>query len=431
MAERRLRVGVVGIGFVGAAHIDAIRRIPHAEVVAVASSSRERAQRHAADLDIPRAYGDYRELVADPDVDVVHNCTPNVWHFPIDRAILEAGKACYAEKPLAMNAAEAEELARIARATGSPAAVTFNHRGFPQVQEARSLVAEGALGRVHAVHGAYLQDWLLRRTDWSWRLDPAIGGPTRAVADIGSHWMDLVQHVTGRRIVAVMADLTTVVPMRSRPASEPETFRASTGEVIHAASADASAGGAAAGGAAAGGVAAGGVAATGGGDASIGDSTASAAPAREVRIDTEDFASVLVRLEDGARGSFTVSQMSAGRKNRLTFEVDGLEGALSWCSEESEWLWRGSRGAANAVVQRSPAGAHVPGLSRLPAGHAEGWADAMLNVIRGFYDQVRIGQRQPWVATFEDGLYAARLVDAILESSRSERWVTVGQPPCE
>jgi predicted dehydrogenase len=376
----RLRVGVVGIGFVGAAHVDAIRRIPNVEVVAVASASSERAARHADELGIPRAYGDYRELIADPEIDVVHNCTPNVLHLPVNRAVLEAGRACFAEKPLATDAAEAQALLEIARTTGSPAAVNFNHRGFPQVQEARALVEAGRLGEVHAVHGSYLQDWALFDTDWSWRVDPALGGASRVVADIGSHWMDLTQHVTGLRIVAVMADLGRIFQTRQRPEGDAMTFRRSNPE---------------------------------------------GRPTTPVTVETEDFASVLIRFENGARGSFTVSQVSPGRKNRLSFEVDGGQGSVGWCSEEGEMLWLGSRTESSRIMQRSPALAQVPGLSRLPAGHAEGWSDALTTVIRGFYEQVQTGERRPWVATFEDGVRANRLVDAILESDRAEHWVTV------
>jgi predicted dehydrogenase len=381
MPRKHLKVGVVGIGFIGAAHIDAIRRLPYAEVVAVASSTAERARRHADDLGIARAYGDYRQLLADPDVDVVHNCTPNNWHLPINKATLEAGKACFAEKPLSLTAAEADELVRIARETGTPIAVNFNHRGFPQVQEARTLIESGELGAVHAVHGSYLQDWALLATDYGWRMDSSLGGATRVVADIGSHWMDLAQHVTGSRIVAVMADLQKIHPSRMRPQRDAVTFARGAGPV---------------------------------------------GPAAEVSIDTEDFASVLVRFENGARGSFTVSQISGGRKNRLSLEVDGGEGAVAWCSEESEFLWRGSRTEPARIVQRNPRLALRPELSRLPAGHAEGWADALANVIRGFYDEVRNpSEHRPWVATLADGAYGMRLIEAVLASHRSERWVTV------
>ena len=375
---KRLRVGVVGIGFVGAAHVDAIRRVPFAEVVAIASSTAERARRHADELGIDRAYGDYRALLADPDVDVVHNCTPNRWHFPINLATIQAGKACFSEKPLTLDAEEAAELVRVARETGVPTAVNFNHRGFPQVQEARTLIEEGQIGPIHAVHGSYLQDWALLETDWGWRMDSALGGSTRVVADIGSHWMDLVQHVSGSRIVGVMADLGTLFATRMRPERAAVTFERGAGP---------------------------------------------GGPATRVEIDTEDFASVLVRFENGARGSFTVSQVSAGRKNRLAFEVDGGQGSLAWCSEEGELLWRGSRAEPVQAIQRNPRLGLLPELSRLPAGHAEGWSDALVNVVRGFYDEVRGEGHRPWVATLEQGAYGMRLIEAILASSRSERWV--------
>jgi predicted dehydrogenase len=378
---RSLKVGVVGVGFVGAAHVDAIRRIPYVELVAVASSTPERARRHADELGIARAYGDYRELLADADVDVVHNCTPNRWHFPVNIATLAAGKACFAEKPLTLTAAEAEELVRVARATGTPSAVNYNHRGFPQVQEARALIAAGELGQLHAIHGSYLQDWALLETDYGWRMDAALGGATRVVADIGSHWMDLAQHVSGSRIVSVMADLQLIHQTRLRPERAATTFERGAGP---------------------------------------------AGPAARVGIENEDFASVLVRFENGARGSFTVSQISGGRKNRLSLELDGGQGAVAWCSEEGEMLWRGSRVEPARVGQRNPRMALRPDLSRLPAGHAEGWSDALTNVIRGFYDQVRDGaERRPWVASLEDGAYSMRLIEAVLASSRSERWVSV------
>jgi predicted dehydrogenase len=280
-----------------------------------------------------------------------------------------------------VTAAEAAELVRVARETGVPTAVNFNHRGFPQVQEARALIADRQIGPIHAVHGSYLQDWALLETDWGWRMDSSIGGATRVVADIGSHWMDLTQHVTGSRIVAVMADFGTLHQTRMRPERAAVTFERGAGP---------------------------------------------AGPAAPVEIDTEDFASVLIRFENGARGSFSVSQISAGRKNRLSFEVDGGQGALAWCSEESEFLWRGARTEPGRAIQRNPRLALMPGLSRLPAGHAEGWADALVNVVRGFYEQVRGEESRPWVASLDEGTYGMRLVEAILASSRSESWVRVG-----
>lgn len=373
---RKLRVGVVGVGFIGRAHLDAIRRIPDAEVVALAHSNLDVARREADALGVPAAYADYHDLVSDPNVEVVHNCTPNHLHFEVNAATLEAGKACFSEKPLTTTTAEAQTLVDLVTKTGAPAGVNFNHRAFPQVQEARAMLAGGDLGAVFAVHGSYLQDWLLFDHDWNWRLDPGVGGASRAVADIGSHWMDLAQHVIGSPIVEVLGDLATVVPVRYAPEASVGTFQ-------------------------------------------TGDSDGRRTP---VNIQTEDFASVLLRLANGAHGAFSVSQVSAGRKNQLTIEVDAAREAIAWNSEDAEHLWIGSRTHANSVWQRDPAVSRVPGVSRLPAGHAEGWFDALYNAVRGFYAAVR-GEQVPWVGTFEDGLRSVQLTEAILRSSQSRRWV--------
>jgi predicted dehydrogenase len=375
-----LRAGVIGLGFVGRAQVDALRRIAGVTVLAAAGSDHEKTERTASELDIPRAYGDYRQLLADPDVDVVHNCTPNVLHFDINRGALEAGKACFAEKPLTVTSAEARALVDLARTTNVAVAVNFNHRGFPQVQRARVLVAEGHIGRVYAVHGSYLQDWLLFDTDWNWRLDPARGGPSRAMADIGSHWMDLVQHVTGARIVEVIADLSTAIPIRYQPSDNPTTFSSTAS----------------------------------------GDGTA-------VDMHSEDFASVLVRFDSGVHGAFNVSQISAGRRNRLTFEVDAAQAAVAWDSEDGERLWIGARGEPARVALRQP-GAAVGGVLPLPAGHAEGWNDALRTTIAGFYDYVRGAQRPVWMADWQAGLHQMLLVEAILTSSSERRWVSVDLP---
>lgn len=378
----RLRVGIVGVGFIGRAHVDAARRIPGVDVVAIAGSSLKRARQQADVLDVPMAYGEYRDLLADPGIDVVHNCTPNALHFDVNRATLEAGKACFSEKPLTVTRAEAMALAELRRKSGLAAAVNFHHRAFPQVQQARALVANGRLGSVHAVHGSYLQDWLLLESDWNWRLDPVCGGPSRAIADIGSHWMDLAQHVAAARIIEVMADLATVVPVHYRPAGPVETFQR----------------------------------------------TAGAAERRvATSVDTEDFGSVLLRFESGARGVFTVSQVSAGRKNRLLVEVDGTCAAIAWSSEQSEYLWLGTRTEPSQVGQRDPSQSLVPGTQILPTGHAEGWNDAIRTAIAGFYEVVRGGSPPPWLATFEDGLRAVALTEAILQSSRERRWVPLGK----
>ena len=211
---KRLGMGLVGPGFVGAHHIDAVRRLGFVDVVALAASSDASARRKADALGVPRAYGGYEELVADPDVHVVHVATPNALHAPIIRAAVARRKHVVSDKPLAMGAAEALDLWQAAESAGIVHAVTFNYRGNPLVQQAREMIAGGEIGPVHFVHGAYLQDWLLFPSDSTWRLDPAQGGESSAFADIGSHWCDLVQHVTGQRIVSVLADLTSAIGSR-------------------------------------------------------------------------------------------------------------------------------------------------------------------------------------------------------------------------
>jgi predicted dehydrogenase len=371
-------MGLVGPGFVGAHHIDAVRRLGYVDVVAISASSDASARRKADALGVAKAYGSFEALVADPDVDVVHNTTPNYLHVPVILAALARGKHVISDKPLAMTAADARLLLDAANKAGVVHAVTFNYRGNPLVQQAREMIAGGELGPVHFVHGAYLQDWLLESTDFSWRLEPEKGGESSAVGDIGSHWCDLVQHVTGRRIVEVLADLTTVVDTRLKPSASPEAF------------------------------------------------ARSGAGAREaVRVRSEDLATILLRFDDGSKGSVSVGQVCAGHKNGLWFEVNGRQASLRWEQERQNELWIGRRDAANAVLAKDPS-LLAPGArayAHLPGGHQEGWADAFCNVMRDIYGFIAAGKapgepRPPAFATFEDGYHSACLVHAVLESYR-------------
>ena len=279
----RIGMGLVGPGFVGAHHIDAVRRLGFVEVVAIAASSEASARKKADALGVAKAYGSYDALVADPDVHVVHNTTPNYLHVPVILAALARRKHVVSDKPLAMTAGDARRLLDAASDAGVVHAVTFNYRGNPLVQQAREMIAGGELGDVHFIHGAYLQDWLLEETDFSWRLEPDKGGESSAVGDIGSHWCDLVQHVTGRRIVEVLSDLTTVIGTRLKPAESIEAF------------------------------------ARGGRDRR-----------QAVSIHSEDLASILLRFEGGAKGSVSVGQVCAGHKNGLWFEVNGRQASVRW-----------------------------------------------------------------------------------------------------
>jgi predicted dehydrogenase len=372
-------MGLVGPGFVGAHHVDAVRRVGFVDVIGVAASSLESARRKADALGIPKAYGSYDELIADPAIHVIHNTTPNYLHGPVIKAALAAGKHVISEKPLATSADEARTLWHAARDAGVVHAVTFNYRGNPMVQQAREMIAAGEIGGVHFIHGSYLQDWLLEPTDFSWRLEPDKGGPSSAVGDIGSHWCDLAMHVAGQRIEAVLADLTTVVATRVRPPAAREAFAAA--------------------------------------NATAGTSFA---------VQSEDLATILVRFEGGAKGTCTVGQVCAGHKNDLWIEVSGGSGSLRWRQEQQNELWIGRRQTASAVLPKDPQ-LLAPAARRyahLPGGHQEGWADAFCNVVRDVYETIGAGasaqhSRPPAFATFEDGYRSACVVDAILKSHRA------------
>ena len=371
-------MGLVGPGFVGGHHIDAVRRLGFVDVVGIAASTEGSAQKKADAFGIPKAYGSYEALIADPDVHVIHNTTPNYLHVPVILAALAGRKHVISDKPLAMTGADARRLLDAANGAGVVHAVTFNYRGNPLVQQAREMIAGGELGAVHFIHGAYLQDWLLEPTDFSWRLEPDKGGESSAVGDIGSHWCDLVQHVAGRRIVEVLADLTTVIDTRLKPAASTEAF------------------------------------------ASSGDTGREA-----VAITSEDLASILVRFEGGAKGCVSVGQVCAGHKNGLWFEMNGRRASLRWLQERQNELWIGRRETANATLPKDPSllAPGARGYAHLPGGHQEGWPDAFANVMRDIYGFIAAGKRPsdprpPAFATFEDGYHAACVVDAILESHR-------------
>jgi predicted dehydrogenase len=377
----RLGMGLVGPGFVGAHHIDAVRRLGFVDVVAVAASSDASARRKADTLGVSRAYSSYEALAADPDVHVVHNTTPNYLHEPVVLAALAHRKHVISDKPLAPTAAAARRLYDTAADAGIVHAVTFNYRGNPLVQQAREMIAGGELGAVHYVCGSYLQDWLLEASDFSWRLEPDKGGESSAMADIGSHWCDLVEHVLGQRIVEVLADLTTVVGTRQRPTASPEAFARGARSV-----------------------------------------------SEPFAVRSEDLATVLVRFDGGAKGCVSVGQVCAGHKNDLWFEASGRRASLRWRQEQQNELWVGRRDAANAVLPKDP-NLLAPGAARyarLPAGHQEGWADAFFNVLRDIYGVIldrAEGRRPsdpkpPAFATFEDGYHAACVVEAVLDSHR-------------
>jgi len=384
---RSVKAGIIGAGFIGPQHLEAVRRLGYVDVVAIAVSRAEEAKAIAEKLFIKRAYGSYRELLADPEIEVIHNCTPTALHYEINRAALEAGKHVISEKPLAMDSSQTAALVQVAASSGRLAAVNFNHRGYPMVQQARQMISTGLLGDVYLLHGSYLQDWLLYPTDWSWRLDPVTGGASRAMADIGGHWADLVQHVTGHCISRLFADLHTLLPKRLRPTKRVQTFSGPTNE----------------------------------------------AHTDEVDIKTEDEAMVMFETEQGGRGSFLVSQVSAGHKNKLSFEINGSKASVRWDADDPDQLWIGYRDKPNERLSKDPSlvAREVAQYVHLPGGHSEAWPDALKNVMAEIYEAIQDGRTEPMngnaFATFADGHRSARLVDAVLESARRQTWVEV--PP--
>jgi predicted dehydrogenase len=366
---------VAGVGFIGAVHAEALRRIG-VDVVGVV-----RSRPASADAD-PPAYASFDEMLADDRVQVVHIATPNNLHLEQAGAALEAGKHVVCEKPLAMTSRETAELVRLAEESGLVHCTNFNIRFYPQVRHARALVRSGAIGEVWTVSGSYLQDWLLRPSDWNWRLEPGKGGKLRAVSDIGSHWMDLLQFVTGRRIEQVLADLMTALPVRRRPKGEVKTFAAAA------------------------------------------DLEREDAP-----ISTEDVANMLFRFEGGARGTAMVSQVNAGRKNALRFEIGGSEGALAWDSERPEELWIGHRDRPNELLLRNPElfDDEAGRWTALPAGHAEGFSDTFKQLYRSVYAAVAEGAMppDPDFPTFHDGHWEAVVGEAVARSNEAREWVEV------
>jgi predicted dehydrogenase len=378
----QLNAAIVGLGFVGRAHLEALRRLG-IPVQGVLGSNAERSKESANMLNLPRAYNSIDELAADPSVQVVHLCTPNYLHFQEASQLLRSGKHVLCEKPLALDSRESAALVSLLKETGLVGTVTYNLRYYPLCQEARALIRKGAIGQVKLVHGSFLQDWLLFPTDWNWRLESKLGGELRAVSDIGTHWLDLTSWLTNSKVSGLCADLATVWPTRYRPKGRVESFqKASTKET------------------------------------------------EEVMITTDDYASVLLHFENEARGVMTVSQVSAGRKARLWFEIDGSEGSLAFDSESPNNLWIGRRDRSCEVLPKDPAlqSPESRGYAAYPGGHPEGYPDTFFQLFRDVYSYIDAGNLQAprTFPTFETGHEELVLCEAIAESAQNKSWVTVG-----
>ena len=379
----KIKAGIIGTGFIGPAHIEALRRLGFVEVAAVSERDQALADRKAAELSIPKAYGDYKQLLADPEIQVVHNCTPNHLHFGVNCDIIAAGKHLISEKPLAMNSTESRELVKRVDKAGVVNAINFNYGYMPLVQQARAMCQNhDDVGRVLAVQGSYLQDWLFKETDWNWRLVPELSGDSRAVADVGSHWCDLIQYVTGLKITRVMADLVTLHPTRKRPKVEVETY---AGKVLKPEDME------------------------------------------DVAIGTEDYASILLEFDSGAHGVMTVNQCAAGRKNRLFYEINGSKCGLSWDQEKPNELWVGHRDRPNEVLMKDPSLLYpeVREYAHYPGGHNEAYPDGPKNLFRNVYGFIAGNRKGGDFATFLDGHNEIAICDAVLKSGKAKQWVDV------
>lgn len=379
---QKIKTAIVGTGFMGKVHTENVRRLGNVEVAAVVGSRAETAQKFAESAGIPFATSNIKDVLENKEIAAVHICTPNVDHFPMSMAALEAGKAVLCEKPLAISAEEARRLVEAAAARNAVNCVQHNLRYYPVVQQIREMIAGGDLGEVLIVQGTYSQDWLLYETDWNWRLDSKSNGKLRVMGDIGSHWMDMIQHLTGLEIKAVCADLATFYKTRKRPKGSVETFsgkKPATGDY------------------------------------------------EKFPVDTEDFGMVMLRLGERARGAFTVSQMSAGRKNRFAFEIFGTKAGVAWNQEQPDTLWIGHRNEPNQVIIKDgsllyPAAAS---FADLPGGHSEGYDDSHKQVFKHFYARVADPSTAINYPTFEDGLRGMILLEKVAESAAKRAWVEI------
>lgn len=379
---KKLKTAIVGTGFMGKVHAENVRRLGHVEIAAVVGSRAETASKFAEAMGIPFATASLDEVLANKDIDAVHICTPNVDHFPMSLAAINAGKAVLCEKPMTMTVDEARQLVAAAKEKNIVNGVQHNLRYYPNVQQIRQMIKAGDLGDILVVQGTYSQDWLLYDTDWNWRLDAKSNGKLRVMGDIGSHWMDMIQHLTGQSITAVCAELSIFHKNRKRPKGSVETF---SGKKL------------------------------------------SPSEYESFPIETEDFGMVMLHLGDRTRGSFTVNQMAAGCKNYFYFQIFGTKASVAWNQEQPDTLWIGHRNEPNQIIIKDaslfyPAAA---AFADLPGGHSEGYDDSHKQVFKHFYAHLADPSVPIDYPTFEDGLHGMILLEKVAESAEKRAWVEV------
>ncbi|MCU1293353.1 MAG: oxidoreductase domain protein [Bryobacterales bacterium] len=377
---RRIRTAIIGTGFMGRVHLEALRRVEFVDIAAIAGRELAPAKRLGEAFGVKTFVNDYRKLLEDATIDAVHICTPNATHYQMAKDALLAGKHVLCEKPLSVSVEEAQELAGLAQERSLRNCVCHNLRYYPMVQQIRHMREDGDLGDVLVVQGTYSQDWLLYETDWNWRIDEKAGGALRAMADIGSHWFDMAEHLTGLRVRSLCADLQTFHPTRKRPKQSTETF---------------------------------------------GGKLLTAADVEDTPVRTEDFGAVLFRMGDHARGAMTASQVSAGRKNHLSIEIYGTKSSVHWDQERPDELWIGQRNSPNQVIIKDPSllKKAAAGYADLPGGHSEGYDDTFKQIFRRFYTSIAEPDFPAEYPQMADGLRQMIIMEAELASHSGRRWV--------
>lgn len=364
----KLRVGLIGTGLIGKQHAESISRIPGIELVAITEQNVESLKTQGEFLRA-NAYTDYKEMIDTEKLDVIHNCTPNVFHYEINKYALERGVHVYSEKPLAITVEQGIELTELARNKGLANGVNFNYRNNAMVQDMRMRMKKNDAGKCFLIHGRYIQDWLLYETDFNWRLETKDGGSSRAIADIGSHWFDTVQTVTGRKVTSVYARNFISHPTRKKNVAGKQV---------------------------------------------------------DVTIETEDGSMILFEMEDGVKGTLLVSQVSAGYKNNLFISVDCEKYSMRWDQEQSDRLIIGARDKAQTHLYAAPdaVDAEASRYATLPSGHPMGWADAFTNGIREFYTSIfnKSYTQGTTYSNFENATYVMKIVDACMKSDTSGLW---------
>lgn len=377
-----IKTAIIGAGFMGPVHTEALKRLG-VQVAGILGVDETESKKAQIALGLPKAYRDLDDVLSD-NIDVVHITTPNKLHYDMAKAALQAGKHVLCEKPLAMNSTESAELVELAAKSGQVAGVNYNIRFYPLNLQARTKVIAGEIGDIYSIVGSYVQDWLLYPTDYNWRVLAKEGGALRAVADIGTHWLDLVQTITGRKVIAVCADLTTIHPVRKRPTGEVETFSGKVQQI---------------------------------------EAT------ENVDITTEDCGTIMLKFDNGATGNLWVSQTTAGRKNCLRYEIAGAKSALAWNSEDPNKLWLGYRDKANETLLRDPGllSDEVRPFANYPGGHNEGFPDTFKQCFRAFYSYIVEGDMNaaPQFPTFEEGHHEIVLCEAILKSHQEQKWLSI------